>query len=290
MKKRIMIRAGNCMIEVAILLIFLLTACGKGKTVSNADGTVPNEMQQPSQVNVGSAASNGSLGLSHADYFTITSDDYGLMTPNFYYSTDNASFWSIQADVANGIWDPNFQCIIRIDIPKAADGAMPALNRTYSIENNPQYEQFSGEFLVFNGHKSVYKKVEQGLISFTPDTTAAGTVAGVFDVTLTDYDSSIVPPPQYHLKGTFSLQIGVFGPATPLPAEVYPAAGKDTYDRLCSACHSLGSYDAAPETASDLSERGGELPRVYPGVVPEHEGISLDARAQQDLSVFLNAW
>ena len=73
---------------------------------------------------------------------------------------------------------------------------------------------------IFNGQKSVLKKVEQGIVSFTPGSTASGDVAGVFDVVLVDYDSATVPPPQHHLKGMFNFRMGTYGPASPLYAAV----------------------------------------------------------------------
>lgn len=187
---------------LAAVLAALLTACGGERF--DYDNTVSNSttIQAPAY------ASN---------YFTIVSDDYELLSPNFYYSTNNEKFWSIQASVAQDIWDEEYKCVVRMDIQKDETGAMPAINKTFSIEENPLYERFPGTFIVFNGEKSVYKQVEQGLISFTADSTAAGSVGGSFEVTLTDYDSSAVPAPQYQLKGSFNFTMGTFGPASAPP-------------------------------------------------------------------------
>ena len=85
---------------------------------------------------------------------------------------------------------------------------MPSVGgKTFSIEDNPQYEKFPGTFLVFNGEKSTLKKVSQGTITFSPDS-AASQATGDFDVTLVDNDSSIDPAPQYHLKGMFNFKLG----------------------------------------------------------------------------------
>jgi len=135
--------------------------------------------------------------------FEITSNDFNILQPNFYYSTDNEKFWSIQAAVAQSVWDVNYKCIVRIDIQKSATSEMPAINKTFSIEENPLYEQFPGSFLVFNGEQSTNNKVERGIISFTPDSKIPGFVQGVYDVIMTDYDSGIVPAPQHHLTGSF---------------------------------------------------------------------------------------
>jgi hypothetical protein len=167
---------------------------------------------------------------------------------------------------------------------------MPTLNKTFSIEDNTLYEKFPGVFSVFNGHKSVYKKVEQGTISFTPGSESSGEVNGVFDVSITDYDSKITPPPQYRIKGVFSFQMDSYGAIAPLVTEVYPAGGKVAYDKLCSGCHNLGEYDTVRKSASNLAQRGCELPLVYPGTFPEHQGISLDLQTMQNLRIFLNAW
>jgi hypothetical protein len=39
-----------------------------------------------------------------------------------------------------------------------------------------------------------------------------GRVTGTYDVTLTDYDSSTFPVPQYELKGAFHFMMGSYGP------------------------------------------------------------------------------
>lgn len=185
---------------LTVMLAALLTACGG----SNAG------------INTVSADTNNekSAAAGYPNYFEISSTTYNILKPNFYYSTDNVSFWSIQAAVANGVWDDNERCIVRIDIQKSTSGEMPAINKTFSIEANPLYEQFPGVFLVFNGEKSTNKKVEQGIISFAPDSIASDLVHGTFDVILTDYDSPDVPAPQYRLQGSFSFEMGTYGPAT----------------------------------------------------------------------------
>lgn len=194
---------------VTAALIGLLTACGPG-----VDGGGNVDTQGATSTSVETALSQQE---EQANYFTITKDDYGLETLNFYYSTNNDSFWSIQADNAESVYDPNFKCIIRIDVQKE-NGSMPTINKTFSIEDNSQYEKFPGSFLVPNGQESTKKKVEQGTISFTSDSTASGTVNGSFDVILTDYDSATVPAPQYQIKGDFNLKMGTFGSMTTVVA------------------------------------------------------------------------
>lgn len=52
------------------------------------------------------------------------------------------------------------------------NSVMPGIGgKTFSMEDNGQYEKFPGAFVVFNGEKSVLKKVDQGNISFSPDST-----------------------------------------------------------------------------------------------------------------------
>ncbi len=187
------------------VLVSLLSACGGDRIVDNAATSNPTTTEEP-------ATSDSS------NYFEIISNDYTVLKPNFYYSTNNEEFWSIQAAVAQDVWDAEYKCVVRIDVKKSASGEMPAINKTFSIENNPLYEQFPGEFLVFNGERSVNKKVEQGILTFTPDSTASGVVRASFEVTVTDFDSTIIPPPQYHLTGSFRFKMGTYGPASPLPA------------------------------------------------------------------------
>ena len=257
--------------KVIVILVFLtLPACGGGSGSNTPSATA--------------------VSTSHANILKVTDDEYGLLNPNFYYSTDNDTFWSIQANVANDVNDQNFRTVIRIDIMKSKEGGMPALNKTFSIEDNPRFEKFPGVFSVFNGQKSVYNKVESGTISFTPESDSSREVHGSFDVVITDYDSKIVPPPKYRVKGVFSFDMGTYGAAAPLVTDIYPANGKTAFDKLCSTCHSLGNYAPAVKSASDLAQRGVELPLVYPGTVPEHQQVMLDGQTMQDLRVFLNAW
>jgi hypothetical protein len=259
--------------QAALMVIALLfvAACGGGGSSASNTGVKT----------VTSTASN---------YLTVTHDEYGLLTPNFFYSTDNVVFWSIQADVAKDVFDDFFKCIIRIDIPKTANGGMPAIiGKTFSIEDGSQYEKFPGEFFVFDGHESVYKKVEQGTISFMPASAASCSVTGTFDVIMTDYDSMLIPQPKYRLAGAFSFIMDTYGPANPLPAEVYPALGQETYDQHCASCHPLGKYNSTMTIASDLSMRGGELPITYDAAASYHQSIPLTEQSTEVLRIFLNA-
>ncbi len=226
-------------------------------------------------------------GLQQPNSFTIDTDEYGLQRPNFFYSSDNPAFWSIQADIANDIFDSDMRCILRIDVLKP-NGILPELGKTFSIESGTSYERFPGNLYVFNGHRSVMKKVEQGILSFT--FTSPREVAGTYDVVMTDYDSRLLPVPQYRMAGAFRFVVGTYNSAIPMPDEVIPELGRLAYDALCSACHRLGKYDELGPHALDLSMRGGELPVVYPGSVPEHLSIALDSTRLQALRIFLNAW
>lgn len=188
---------------MAVVLSALLTACGgPAGNVDNNSGA--EDVVQYEEV-------------AQANYFTVQSDDYNIQTPNFFYSTDNESFWSMQANIATDIYDPELQNIIRIDIQKE-NNSMPSIGKTFSIEESSQYEKFPGTFLVFNGQESTRKKVEQGIISFTSDSNESGYINGAFDVIMTDYDSTTVPTPQFHIKGEFSVKMGTYGPITPFPA------------------------------------------------------------------------
>ena len=117
--------------------------------------------------------------------------------------------------MAKNVTDIDSVGVIRIDIPKTGQ-TMPSLNKTFSIEDGTQFEKFPGSFLVFNGERAVQRKVEQGVISFSPDSVSTGKVNGTFEVTLTDYDSATVPAPKYHLRGSFEFVMGTSGPAGPV--------------------------------------------------------------------------
>jgi hypothetical protein len=147
------------------------------------------------------------------NYFTVTEDQLGLVAPTFYYSTDNYAFWSIQANLAKSATDIDSVSVYRIDIPKNGN-PIPELNKSFSIEEGGTYDKFPGSFFVFNGEKSVKKRVERGTITFSPDSVAAKRVKGTFEVVVTDYDSGVTPAPERKLKGSFHFVMGTCGPAT----------------------------------------------------------------------------
>ena len=255
---------------ILALPVFGLAGCTGGETTQTATSAVSGI--EPRQ-----------------NYFDVSLDEYGLAKPNFFFSTDNPAFWSIQADIGTSISDPDMRCVLRIDIPKPEGGSIPSLNPgKFSLEDNGSYQKFPGSFFVFNGQRSVRKKVESGTISFTLGSSTAGEISGDYDVTMTDYDSKLAAPPQYHLKGSFRFLMGTSNAAGPLPSQAYLQQGRAAYDRSCGSCHSLGGYDTAGKGGSDLSQRGGELPLVFPGAVHEHADISLDQLAFQNLRIFLN--
>ncbi len=195
---------------IAVMSLGLMTACGSGGDQTGSGTTVlSNSNASPAVI----VPSNADQTKTVTDSFTVTYDEYGLTKPNFFYSTNNDSFWSIQADVAENVWDPNFKTVMRIDIAKTS-GTMPDIGgKVFAIEDNTLYEKFPGAFIVLNGEKSTLKKVKSGTITFTQDSTLSGDVNGTFDVMLTDYDSTISPTPHYHLMGTFSFKIGTYGAA-----------------------------------------------------------------------------
>lgn len=191
---------------LAAAMAFMLTACG------NVNDNMATQ-SAAEDIEISSVAQKE----SDANKFTITKDDYGLLAPNFYYSTNNSVFWSIQANIAKDLYDPDFKCIIRIDILKE-NGVMPDINKTFSIEDNGQHEKFPGNIFVFNGQESTNKKVERGIISFTQDSTASGNATGSFDIIMTDYDSAAVPAPSYRLMGSFNFMMETYGAASSSPA------------------------------------------------------------------------
>jgi hypothetical protein len=199
---------------VTAALVALLAACGGGgaaDTVSTDSGAAATA-QTAANVETDLLVTSAEV---YDNQLTLTLDEYGLKKPNFFYSTNNNAFWSIQADIQDNLTDPNAACVIRIEIPKSEDAALPIIGgKTYSIEDNPLYEKFPGTFIVFNGEKSVLKKIESGIISFTPESTVDDIVMGSFDVMLTDYDSATFPAPEYHLTGSFNFKIGTYGPAS----------------------------------------------------------------------------
>jgi len=186
------------------VIIGLLAACGSEEDYVNT----PTETEM--------MGNNEYSEEAHSNYLVVTSNDYKLLKPNFLYSTDNEAFWSIQANIAEDVYDIESLSVVRIDVQKD-NGVMPtSLDKTFSIEDTIQFEKFPGEVFVFNGEESTYSKVEEGVISFQSESTASGYVEGFFHVILTDYDSFEALVPQYRLTGTFGFQMGTFGSITSL--------------------------------------------------------------------------
>lgn len=198
------------------VLAGMLTACGGGGGGGGEVAVVDTPSTATVAVSENVVNTTPQAQEPNINYLVATSDDYGLVAPTFYYSTDNERYWTIQSDLAADINDKDFLTIMRIQIDKAA-GVMPAINKTFSIDWDPQYEQFPGVFVIPNGQQSTAAKVERGLISFTPDTVAAGEVKGSFDVMLTDYDSELRPAPEYRITGQFRFKMGTYGPAVATP-------------------------------------------------------------------------
>ena len=193
------------LVTVVTLSGLSLDGCGSGGADSPS--------AHPSATTPSSATYQTSSTPARTNFLQISESDYRFsVSPNFYYSTDNQSFWSIQANVADSVTDINARNVIRIDIPKNGT-QLPVLNRPFSIEADGVYEKFPGTFSVLDGQQSSAKKVEKGTIIFAPDSVMSDQVSGSFEVTLTDYDSLLAPVPKYSLKGVFSFKIGGYGPA-----------------------------------------------------------------------------
>ena len=187
-------------ILLTAVIIGLLTACGSEEDYMNTPRAETDMMGK-----------NENSEEVHTNYFAVASDNYDLLSPNFLYSTDNEAFWSIQANIAEDVYDIESLSVVRIDVSKE-NGLMPtSLNKTFSIEDTLQFERFPGDIFIFNGKESTYKKVEEGVVSFQPESTTSGYVEGFFQVILTDYDSWEYPPPRYGVTGIFGFQMGTFG-------------------------------------------------------------------------------
>lgn len=197
----------------AILFLAGLTlpGCGSG---GGAAGSAPVATPgQTATVSMTTAVNQGTASQIATNYLVVAESDYQFaVTPNFYYSTDNQSFWSIQANLAQSVSDINSRTVIRIDIPRTG-AQLPELNRTFAIEAGGGYDRFPGEFLVLDGQQSSRKRVESGTITFSADSVMAAHVSGSFNVVFTDYDSAVTPAPRYYLKGIFSFSIGGYGSA-----------------------------------------------------------------------------
>lgn len=189
------------LVAVVTLAGVSMQGCGSG------GGSQTQSLPSSPAVTISSTSPQPTSVETRTNYLKITSTDYNFQkAPNFYYSTDNPVFWSIQANIASSPTDINARTVIRIDIPKV--GQLPQLNRTFSMDGNVAYEKFPGTFYLLDGQQSTRKRVESGLISFTADSVMDGRVSGSFDVVFADYDSAVSPVPRYQLKGEFSFKMG----------------------------------------------------------------------------------
>jgi len=192
------------LVTVVALSGLSIEGCGGG-------GEAP-QLSYPSTVTTASSYQTVS-NLIKTNYLQISESDYNFSAaPNFFYSTDNQNFWSIQANIADSLTDINSRNLFRIDISKVGI-QLPLLNKPYSIEAGGPYEKFPGTFSILDGQQSSAKKVEKGTITFAPDSIMSDHVSGSFDIVFTDYDSSLSPPPKYVLKGVFSFKMGDYGSA-----------------------------------------------------------------------------
>jgi hypothetical protein len=195
------------------VLVTVVSLSGLSMEGCGAGGGGGSQVAYPSATAPSPPSSQSVSNVIKTNYLQISESDYRFsVSPNFYYSTDNQSFWSIQANVADSVTDINSRNVIRIDIPKNGT-QLPALNKPFSIEADGVYDKFPGTFSVLDGKQSSAKKVEKGTITFAPDSVMSDHVSGSFEVILTDYDSTLSPVPKYSLKGVFSFRIGGYGAA-----------------------------------------------------------------------------
>ena len=131
------------LVAVVSLAGLSLPGCGSGGGES-----VVSPVSQGAAVSMTTSAGQAAASPITTNYLQIAASDYPFaVTPNFYYSTDNQSFWSIQANVAKTVSDIDSRSVIRIDIQKSG-APLPQLNRTFSIEAGGNFERFPGSFMV----------------------------------------------------------------------------------------------------------------------------------------------
>jgi hypothetical protein len=228
-------------------------------------------------------------GSAQPAAFEVLVDDYGVSLPNLLYLSDNSAFWCLEAAQGRGALDPDFKSILRIDLPKSAYSILTGGDANFSLGSSTGNPRFPGSFLIFNRHSSTLKCIESGTISFSFGT-GRESITITFDVEFSDPSSRLTPAPRYHLKGRMrsATACGAQTIATGDPG--LQVLGEQCYDAKCSGCHALGAYNNRRGTASDLSERGGELPVSYPGADAVHRDLVIADCEMWPLRVMLNAW
>jgi hypothetical protein len=254
------------MMLCTIIALTTLSGCGGG----SKDGQNSGEMATATQSTV-------------TNTYLLTEDSYGLQNATFMSATNRNGLFVMRAAIADGMTDPNFLTVFRIDIVQPARIAGPG---SYSLvtAGSPV------EILFFNGHRSTLLNTVSGTVTFTSYGVNSGdVVAGNFQVEVLDQNSGTVPRPTYSIKGSFRFVINTYGALVPNLSPV-PAEAMGNYNTKCASCHALGSHDpGSAGSAPDLALRGGELPAHFAAGEPGHKGINLTAEELQNLKILLNA-
>ena len=201
------------LVAVVSLAGLSMQGCGSGDMGSDVGNDIGNEVVGTSQSPYVAESAKANPKFFNTNYLQIVKSDYNFKEqPTFYYSTDNQSFWSLQANIAKSVTDINSRTVLRLDIQKTKT-KLPPLNKTFSIEDGGLHVKFPGVFSVFDGQQTTRKKVEHGTITFSHNSVMSKHVSGSFTVIMTDYDSAVIPAPQYEIRGVFSFKMGEYGPA-----------------------------------------------------------------------------
>ena len=255
----------------AAALFLLQAGCGGGGGSSSPSVTavVPAGQLQPS-----------------ANAFKVVSDDYGVEQATYLSATRSGTSLVLRAAVANGMTDPDFRTVARIDV---LDPQAVSASGVYSLGSaTPGPAPFAGSLYIFNGHQSTLLRTIGGTISFTAFGADSGSkISGSYSAIVEDGNDNTLPKATYTIAGTFDFALDSVGPVLPAVAPVAPNAAIQ-YQANCASCHALGSLDPNGNGAPELALKGGEMNGRFSAELPGHQGITLSAADIGDLKVLLN--
>jgi hypothetical protein len=258
----------TCTWSALVLLTLVFSGCGGGGSAPSAvNGVVAPSTTPPA-----------------ANSFTITSDSYGMVSPNYLAASTSTLGVVLRSALATSMTDPDFKTVSRIDIPA---GFTPS--GTYALGGNPQgLPAFPGTVYFFNGHPYTLLSTVGGTITFSAFGANSGDrITGSFNATVSDGADSSTPRPTYSIAESFDFAAQSAGAV--LPAPVAASAAAASYDANCASCHALGNYDSTSAGASNLALKGGRMNGLFTPDTVSHQGLRLDAGQISALKVFLNA-
>ncbi len=171
---------------------FVLNGCGSG-------GTGDSSVQ--------AAGDTPSPAVSIKNSYALTLDTLSLKRADFMAATNENGVFTLRTAIADGVNDPDFVDVIRIDILKPEQITAPC---TYIVGDTANAAISPCDIIIFNGEKSTMLNTVGGTVSFTSFGMKTGDViAGAFTVQVEDDGSALDVKPLHTVCGTFSFVLNM---------------------------------------------------------------------------------